>query len=68
VTVAVTRNTSSGHVARRQRMLVSAEHRFSLTGNRRDILWLSGRGKTPTLCVFPVFSAAVMQKVLRHLR
>jgi hypothetical protein len=27
-----------------------------------DILWLSGRGKTPTLCVFPVFSAAVMEE------
>jgi hypothetical protein len=33
-----------------------------LTGNRWDKRWLSGRGKTPTLCVFPVFSVAVMKK------
>jgi hypothetical protein len=32
------------------------------TGSRWDIRWLSGRGKTPTLCVFPVFSVAVMEK------
>jgi hypothetical protein len=36
---------------------VSREHRLSLTGSRWDIRWLSGRGKTPTLCVFPVVSA-----------
>jgi hypothetical protein len=41
---------------------VSRWHRLPLTGNRWDILWLSGRGKTPTLCVFPVFSVAVMEK------
>jgi hypothetical protein len=62
VTFAVTENTSAGRVFWRQRVLVSREHRLSLTGNRWDILWLSGRGKTPTLCVFPVFSAAVTQK------
>jgi hypothetical protein len=52
----------SGRVVWRQRMLVSRKHRLSLTGSRWDIRWLSGRGKTPTLCVFPVFSAAVMEK------
>jgi hypothetical protein len=31
-------------------------------GNRWDIRWVSGRGKTPTFCVFPVFSVAVMEK------
>jgi hypothetical protein len=35
---------------------------LSLTGSRWYILWLSGHGKTLTLCVFPVFSAAVMEK------
>jgi hypothetical protein len=30
--------------------------------NRWDIRWVSGRGKTPTFCVFPVFSVAVMEK------
>jgi hypothetical protein len=62
VTLAVTGNTISGRVVRRQRMLVSREHRLLLTGSRWDIRWLSGRGKTPTLCVFPVFSVAVMEK------
>jgi hypothetical protein len=33
-----------------------------LTGSRWDIRWLSGREKTPTFCVFPVFSVAVMGK------
>jgi hypothetical protein len=26
------------------------------------IRWMSGGGKTPTFCVFPVFSVAVMEK------
>jgi hypothetical protein len=33
---------------------------------KRDFLfgvcWVSGRGKTPTVCVFPVFSVTVMEK------
>jgi nitrate reductase NapE component len=33
-----------------------------LTGNRWDIRWLSYSGRTPTFCVFPVFSVAVMEK------
>jgi hypothetical protein len=37
-------------------------HRLPLTGNRRDVRWLSGRKKTPTFRVFPVFSVAVMEK------
>jgi hypothetical protein len=62
VTVAVTGNTISCQVGWRQMVLMSREHRLPLTGSRWDIRWLSGRGKTPTLCVFPVFSAAVMEK------
>jgi hypothetical protein len=37
-------------------------HGLPFTGSRLDILWLSGRRKTPTLCVFPVLSASVMEK------
>jgi hypothetical protein len=62
VTLPVTVNTISGQIGWREIMLMSREHRLSLTGSRWDILWLSGRGKTPTLCVFPVFGAAVMEK------
>jgi hypothetical protein len=62
VTFAVTGNTITARVVWRQRMLVSREHRLSLTGSRWDILWLSGRGKTPTFCVFPVIGVAVMEK------
>jgi hypothetical protein len=62
VTLAVTGNTISGRVVQRQRVLMSEWHRLPLTGSRWDIRWLSGRGKTPTLCVFPVFSVAVMEK------
>jgi hypothetical protein len=35
---------------------------MTLTGRRCDIRWVSGRGKTPTFCVFPVFSVAAMEK------
>jgi hypothetical protein len=62
VTLAVTGNTISGRVVRRQRVPVFEGHRLPLTGSRWDIRWLSGRGKTPTFCVFPVFSVAVMEK------
>jgi hypothetical protein len=37
-------------------------HRVPLIGNRRDIRLVSYSGKTPTFCVFPVFSVAVMEK------
>jgi hypothetical protein len=61
VTFAVTRNTSSGRLFGVKIRCLS-EHRLPLTGSRWDIRWLSGRGKTPTFCVFPVFSVAVMEK------
>jgi hypothetical protein len=61
-TLAVTGNTNSGRVVWRQRVLISRLHRFLLSGSRWDIRWLRGRGKTPTLCVFPVLSASVMEK------
>jgi hypothetical protein len=62
VTLAVTGNTIAAQVVWRQRVLKSWEHRLSLTESRWDIRWLSRRGKTPTSCVFNVFSVAVMQK------
>jgi hypothetical protein len=62
VTPAVTENTSLGRVVWQQRMPLFREHRLSLNGSGWDIRWLSGRGKTPTLCVFPVFSVAVMEE------
>jgi hypothetical protein len=62
VTLAVTENTSLGRVFWQQRMALFWQHRLSLTGSGWDIRWLSGRGKTPTLCAFPVFSVAVMEK------
>jgi hypothetical protein len=62
VTLAVTGNAISGDAVRRQRMWVSPKHRLSLTGSRWDIRWLSGRGKTPTLCVSPIFRVVVMEK------
>jgi hypothetical protein len=62
VTLAVTGNTISGRVFRRQRVPVFQRHRLPLTGSRWDIRWLSSRGTKPTFCVFPVFSVAVMEK------
>jgi hypothetical protein len=37
-------------------------HRLALTGFPLDIWRLSGRGTTTTVCVFPVYSVAVMEK------
>jgi hypothetical protein len=54
--------TISGGVAWRRKMPVSEWLRLLLTGSRWDIRWLSSRGKTPTLCVFILFSVAVMGK------
>jgi hypothetical protein len=62
VTLPVTGNTISGPVFRRRRMPVFEWLRLPLTGNRWDIRWLSGRGKTPTMCVFPLFSIAVKER------
>jgi hypothetical protein len=41
---------------------VCQRHRLPLTGSRPDIMLVSYSGKTPTLCVFPVFSVAVMEQ------
>jgi hypothetical protein len=62
VTLAVSGNTISGRVFRRYRVTVFQRHRLLLTGSRRDIRWVSYSGRTPTFCVFPVFSVAVMEK------
>jgi hypothetical protein len=62
VTLVVTRINISCRVVRHMNILVSREHRLSLTGSRWDIRWLSGRGRTLTLCVFPVITVAVMEK------
>jgi hypothetical protein len=62
VTLAVTGKTISCRDVWRYRMRASLYHRSSLTGSGWDIRWLSGRGKKPTLCVFPLFSVAVMEK------
>jgi hypothetical protein len=58
----VTGSTVSCRVVQRQRVPLFKKHRLPLSGSRWDMGWLSGRGKTPTLCVFPVFSVAVMEK------
>jgi hypothetical protein len=62
VTRAVTENTLFGLVFRSHRLQVFPRHRLPLTTRREEIRWVSGREKTPTFCVFPVFSEAVMQK------
>jgi hypothetical protein len=62
VTLAVAGNTISGRVVTTSEVPMSMKRRLPLTGSRWDIRWLSGRGMTPTLCVFPVFSVAVMEK------
>jgi hypothetical protein len=62
VTLAVTRNTVSGRVFRRQKVSVFQGNRLRLTGSRWDIRWLIGRRTKPTFCVFSVFSVAVVEK------
>jgi hypothetical protein len=62
VTLAETGNITSYRVVRRQRVPLFDIHRFPSTGVRLDVHWLSGRGMTPTLGVFPVFSVSVMEK------
>jgi hypothetical protein len=62
VTFAVTGNTISGRVVLSSKMPVIELLRLPLTGSLWDKRWLSGRGKTPTLCVFPVFSVSVIEK------
>jgi hypothetical protein len=62
MTLAVTGNTICGWVFWRFGVTVFQGHRMPLIGSRLDIRWVSGRGMTPTFCVFPVFSVAVMEK------
>jgi hypothetical protein len=62
MTLAVTADTISGWVVRRQEVPPFVRHRLTLTGSRWYIRWLSGRGRTPTSCVFPGFSVATMEK------
>jgi hypothetical protein len=62
VTLAVTGNTTTGRVSRRQRVPEIRRHRLPLKRSRRDIRWLIGRRTKPTFCVFPVISVAVMEK------
>jgi hypothetical protein len=62
VTLAVTGNSISGGFFRRHRVPVFQWHRLPLTGSRWDIRWVIGRRTQPTVCVFPVFSVAVMEK------
>jgi nitrate reductase NapE component len=66
VTLAVTRNTNSFRVYRRQRVPVFQRHRLPLSAKRWDIRWAIGRRTKPTLfvffSVFPVLSVAVMSQ------
>jgi hypothetical protein len=62
VTFTVAGNTTSGQVSRPQQMLALRKRRLPLTGSRCDLRWFSGRARTMTSCVFPVFSVAVMGK------
>jgi nitrate reductase NapE component len=62
VTLAVTGNTISGRVSLALQDDGVSGHRVPLTRSRRDIRLVSYSGKTPTFCVFPVFSVAVMEK------
>jgi hypothetical protein len=62
LTLAATRNALSVPVVRRKWVPTFEWHWLPLTGNRRDVRWLSGRVKTPTFCVLLVFSVEVMEK------
>jgi hypothetical protein len=62
LTFAVTRNTISGQVFRRSRMSVSQRRRRLLTEIDEIYGWLVAVQRRLTLCVFPVFSVAVMEK------
>jgi hypothetical protein len=44
------------------RVTVCQRHRLPLIGSRPDLLLAFYSIKTPTFCVFPVFSVAVMEK------
>jgi hypothetical protein len=62
VSLAVTGITISSRVFRRYKVTVFQRNRLLLTGSRLDIRLVSYSGRTPTFCVFPVFSVAVMEK------
>jgi hypothetical protein len=62
VTLAVTGNTISGLVFRRFRVTVCQWHRRPLTEVDEIYGWLVTVERRLTLCVFPVFSVAVMEK------
>jgi hypothetical protein len=62
VTLAVTGNTISDQRFRRFGVTVCQRHRLPLTGSRPDLRWVIYSIKTPTFCVFPVFSVVVMEK------
>jgi hypothetical protein len=62
VSPTVTKNSFFGRVFERQWVPVFERHPMPLTVSRWNIRWLIGHGKTPTFCVFPVFSVAVLEK------
>jgi hypothetical protein len=54
-------NANSGRVYRRQRVQKYQGHRLLMTGSRCLIQRLINRRTKPIVCVFPVFSVAVME-------
>jgi hypothetical protein len=62
VTLAVTGNTISGRDFRRYRVTVFQRRRLPLTEVDEIYGWLVTVERRLTLCVFPVFSVAVMEK------
>jgi hypothetical protein len=62
VTLAMTGSKIYGMVFRRNRVAVFQRHRMPFTGSRWDLRLVSNGGKTPTFCVFRVFSVADMEK------
>jgi hypothetical protein len=62
VTLAVTGNNIYGRVFRRYRVTVFQWRRLALTRSRRNVRLVSYGERTPTYCVFPVFSVAVILK------
>jgi hypothetical protein len=62
VKLALTGNTTSGPVVSASADAGVSKALIAVDRSRWYIRWLSGRVKTPTFCVFPVFSVAVMEK------
>ena len=63
MTLAVTGNSVSGRVFRRQRLTVFQRHRLHSTGSRWGIRWLIGSVLKATLLVFSVICMAVLEKL-----